>query len=51
TVARLADAVNELLDGRERDETEALLDMVENLSEDEAAELLGSRLDKGNPGA
>lgn len=48
TVARLAGAVDELLDGREQDETEALLDMVENLSEEEAAELLGSGLDKGN---
>jgi len=51
TVARFAGAVDELLDGREQDETEALLDMVENLSEEEAAELLGSGLDKGNRGA
>ena len=37
TVARLAGAVDELLDGRGQSETEALLDMVENLSEEDAA--------------
>ena len=47
TVARLARAADELLDDRGRGETEALLDMVENLSEEQATEMLGREHGKG----
>jgi hypothetical protein len=49
TVARLAGVVDELSDSPEQGDTEALLDMVESLSEEQAAELLGSELGKAKP--
>jgi acyl transferase domain-containing protein len=51
TVAKLAAMADELRDFRSEVETEALLGMVENLSEEEVAELLDGGSDKENLGA
>jgi NAD(P)-dependent dehydrogenase (short-subunit alcohol dehydrogenase family)/acyl carrier protein len=51
TVAKLAAMADELRNVRSEEETEALLGIVENLSEAEVAELLGGGLNKESHGA
>lgn len=51
TVARLAVMAEGLRNGRSDDETEALLGMVENLSDEEVVELLGGSPDRENKNA